>query len=157
MSNITCDNGFRAIFEEVNNDLDITMEYANPQDHEPHIERNNRTIKNQMRTGLHRTTYKTIPRVMIKHLGIASPEKLNLFPAKYGVSKYHSPETLVTGKVLDFEKHCQCKFGDYVQANEYTDPRNNMRTRCIDGMYLRPADNGTGHYLMDLQTGREVI
>ena len=32
-----------------------------------------------------------------------------------------------------------------------------MRTRCIDGIYLRPADNGTGHYLMDLQTGREVM
>ena len=94
---------------------------------------------------------------MIKHLVIASTEKFNLFPAKCGISEYCSPETLVTGKVLDFEKHCQCKFGDYVQANEYTDPRNDMRTRCIDGMYLCPADKGTGHYLMDLQTGREVI
>ena len=93
---------------------------------------------------------------MIKHLVIASTEKFNLFPAKYGVSEYYSPETLVTGKVIDFEKHCQCEYGDYVQANEYTDPRNDMRTRCIDGIYLRPSENGTGHYLMDLQTGREV-
>ena len=47
VSNITCDNGFRAIFEEVSENLDVTMEYANPQDHEPHIKRNNRTIKNE--------------------------------------------------------------------------------------------------------------
>ena len=59
--------------------------------------------------------------------------------------------------VFDFDEHCQFEFGDCAQANEHTDPRNNMRTRCIDGMCLRPADNGTGHYLMDLQTGREVI
>lgn len=95
--------------------------------------------------------------VMIKHLVIASTDKFNLFPAKYGISEYYSPETLVTRKILDFLKHCQCEFGDYVQAYEYTNPRNNMRTRCIDGMYLRPAGNGTGHYLMDLQTGRDVI
>ena len=155
VSNITCDNSFRAIFEEVSNSLDVTMEYTNPQDHKPHIKRNNRTIKNQVRTGLHRTTHKTILQVMIKHLVIASTEKFNLFPAKYGISEYYSPETLVTRKVLDFEKHCQCEFGDYVQANECTDPRNDMRTRCIDGMHLCPAENGTGHYSMDLQTGRD--
>ena len=94
---------------------------------------------------------------MIKHLVVASIDKFNLFTAKYGISEYHSPETLVTGKVFDFNKHCQFEFGDYTQANECTDPRNDVRTRCTEGKCLQPADNGTGQYVMDLQTGRDVV
>ena len=83
------------------------MDYTNPQDCEPHAERNDRTIKNQTRTGLHRTTYKCVPRVMIKHLVIGSTDKFNIFLAKNGISDYYSPETLVTGKGFDYDKHCQ--------------------------------------------------
>ena len=57
VSNVTCDNSFRAIFEDVSDNLDVTMEYANPQDHKPHIKRNNRIIKNQVRTDLHSPTH----------------------------------------------------------------------------------------------------
>ena len=93
---------------------------------------------------------------MIKHLVIGSTDKFNIFPAKNGISDYYSPETLVTGRVFDYNKHCQFEFGDYVQGNDYNDPRNDMRPRTIDGIYCRPTENGKGHYLMDLQTGREV-
>ena len=82
------------------------MDYTNPQDHKPHTERNNRTIKKQTRTGLHRTTYKCVPRVMIKHLVIGSTDKFNIFPAKNSISDYYSLETSVTERVFDYNKHC---------------------------------------------------
>ena len=64
---INCDNGFRAMMDDVKDDLNCTMDYTNTQDHEPHTERNNRAIKNQICVGLHRTAYKTILWVMIHH------------------------------------------------------------------------------------------
>jgi hypothetical protein len=46
---VNCDNGFRKMMDDVKDKLDCTMNYTNAQDHEPHAERNNRTIKNQIR------------------------------------------------------------------------------------------------------------
>ena len=76
---IHCDNGFGAMMDDVKDELGCEMNYTNAQDHEPRAERNNRTIKNQIRIGLHRSTYKTIPRVMIRQLAITSTEKFNNF------------------------------------------------------------------------------
>ena len=45
---INCDNGFRAMMDTVKDELNCKINYTNAQDHEPHAERNNRTIKNQI-------------------------------------------------------------------------------------------------------------
>ena len=108
------------------------MNYTNAQAHEPHAERNNRTIKNQIWVELHWTTYKIIPRVMIRHLTITSTDKFNKFPAKHGMSDHYSPETLVTGKTHDYKKECLCEFGEFVQSETYTEPQNDMRARSND-------------------------
>ena len=50
---IHCDNGFRAMMDNVKDELNCEMNYTNAQDHEPRAERNNRTIKNQIQVGLH--------------------------------------------------------------------------------------------------------
>jgi hypothetical protein len=154
---INCDNGFRSMMDAVTDKLECRMNYANAQDHEPRIERNNRTIKNQVRLGLHRAAYQAIPRTMIKELVIGSTEKFNFFVAKRGVSDHLSPETIVTGRTLDYKKHCRYEFGEYVQADTYTEPRNDMRERTLDAIYLRPNDNDQGgHILMDLTTGARI-
>ena len=41
VSNVTCDNSFRTMFEDASNNLDVMMECTNLQDHKSHIERNN--------------------------------------------------------------------------------------------------------------------
>ena len=117
---------FQAMLDEVKDKLDCKMNYTNAQDHEPQAERINRTFKNQVRVGLHPSTFKTIPKVMIRELVVGSTEKFNLFPAKGGISDHYSPETLVTGKTLNFEKHCQYKFDEYIQAPMYNEARNDM-------------------------------
>ena len=45
--------------DNVKNELNCTVVYTNTQDHEPHAEKNNRITENQIRVGLHQTTYKT--------------------------------------------------------------------------------------------------
>ncbi len=77
---------------KVNNDMDIEMNYANPQDHVPEAERNNRTIKERFRTMYHQLPYKAIPRIMIQYLAIVCTSQWNYFPAKGGVSRYYSPK-----------------------------------------------------------------
>ena len=46
---INCDTGFRAMMDDVKDDLNCTMNYTNAHDHESYSERNNQTIKNQIR------------------------------------------------------------------------------------------------------------
>jgi hypothetical protein len=55
---------------------------------------------------------------------MVSTHQLNLFPAKGGVSAYLSPYTIMTGRNLNYDKHCQVPFGAYVQANQENDPTN---------------------------------
>ena len=106
-----CDNEFKGIMDKVADDLDISMNYSNAQDHVPAAKKNNRTIKEHFRVGLHRTGYDNIPKAMIISLAEYGTHKLNMFPARHGVSNYYSPLALVTGEVLDYNKHCQHEFG----------------------------------------------
>ena len=57
---IECDGEYEPLMEKVQDDLDIEMNYANPGDHVPQAERNNRTIKECIRTALQRISYRTI-------------------------------------------------------------------------------------------------
>ena len=154
---IECDEEYRPLFEKIEDELGIEMNYANPQDHVPQAERNNRTIKECVRTGIQRTPYATIPKVMIQALVETSASKLNMFPAKHGMSQYYSPEAIVTQRGLDYDKHCKCIFGEYVIATHQNNPTNVMRERGIDAIYLRPNDNRQGgHIVMNLNTGQVI-
>jgi hypothetical protein len=60
----------------------------------------------------------------------------------------------MTGRNLDYSKHCQVPFGAYVQANQENKPTNTQAPRTIDAIYLRPMTNKQGgHELMILRTG----
>ena len=64
---------------------------------------------------------------------------------------------LVAQKVLDYEKHCQHEFGEYLQAMHENDPTNAMTERSIDGIYLHPNTNQQGgHVIMNMNTGKII-
>ena len=150
---INCDDGFQSIMDEAIDGMDHCMNCANAQDHEPRIERNNRTIKNQVRLGLHRTGHEATPRLVIKELVINATNKHDFFIAKKGTSDVHGPETIVTGRQLDCKKHCPHEFGECVQADTHEEPRNDMTERTLDAICLCPNDNDQGgHALVDLES-----
>jgi hypothetical protein len=69
ITTIECDCEYQALMDKVKDNLNVTMNYTNPQDHQPQAERNNRTIKECFCVALHRTGYKAIPKTMIEDLG----------------------------------------------------------------------------------------
>ena len=154
---IICDGEFRTLMDDVSDTMDIEMNYTSRGEHVPEAERNNRTIGERIRTAYHNLPYKTIPKIMLKYLSMVSTHQLNLFPAKGGVSAYLSPHVIITGRNLDFDKHCQVPFGSYVQVNQENDPTNTQAPRTIDAIYLRPMKNRQGgHEVMNLMTGQVI-
>jgi hypothetical protein len=145
------------MMDKVSDELDITMNYTNAQDHVPQAERNNRTIKERIRAALHHLPYKKLPKTMVKYLAMVQTMLLNLFPVKGGVSKYFSPRAIITNETLDYEKHCKIPFGSYVQATHETKATNSNLPRTLDAIYLRPHDTiQGGHELFDLTSGRVI-
>jgi hypothetical protein len=76
------------------NNFGVEMNYANPQEHVPEAERNNRTIKECICATYHHIPFKRLLLLMIKVLVADSAQKLNFFPAKDGISKYYSPHMI---------------------------------------------------------------
>jgi hypothetical protein len=54
----------------------------------------------------------------------------------------------VTGKTLDYKKDYLCKFGEYIQAETYNEPQNDMRARSYDTIYLKPNNNAQGGHIV---------
>ena len=95
-----------------------------------------------------------MPRVMIQYLSMECTSKLNMFPAKGGISPYYSPRVLLNQQTLDYKKECQVSFGAYVQAQTKPTYTNSNAPCTLDAIYLRPAQNMQGgHELMDLNSG----
>ena len=113
---IHCDGEYKSIIAPVKDQLQAEMNFANPGDHVPEAERNNRTIKERLRATFHRLPYKAMPRVMIRYLAMDNTAKLNMFPAKGGISPYYSPSILLGQRTLDYNKECTVPFGTYYQT-----------------------------------------
>jgi hypothetical protein len=59
---INCDGEFQTLMNEVNDTLEIEMEYTSNGEHVPEAKRNNHTIGERIRTTYHDLTYKAIPK-----------------------------------------------------------------------------------------------
>ena len=105
----------------------------------------------------HSVPFKAWPKAMLDEAYQLAVDQLNFFPAKGGVSPYYSPNTIITGKVLDYKKHLKHAFGTYVQAFTENDPSNTHHPRTYDAIYMRPSDNRQGgHRVLDLRTGKVI-
>ena len=133
------------------------MNYTARDDHVPEAGRNNRVIAERIRATYHKLPYKTMPKIMWRYLAMVVTQQLNYFPVKGGISDYYSPHMILQKKTLDYNKHCQVEFGEYVQACNEPNPTNSQAPRTIDAIYLRPMNNlQGGHELMDLNSGRLI-
>ena len=67
ITEIHCDGQYRGMMDKVKNDLDVKMKFANTQrsDHVPEADRNNQTIKEQIRAAYQHLPYEAIPQIMI--------------------------------------------------------------------------------------------
>jgi hypothetical protein len=82
---------------------------------------------------------------------------INTFPPSRRVSKTFSPRTLMTGTALDFNKHCQIRFGAYGEVHEDHDIKNTMTEQMQPNICLGPTTNFEGSYkFMSLKTGKRT-
>ena len=154
---IRADNEFHAVLNRVQELFRVHINYANPQEHVPEAERNNRVLKERIRAAYHRLPYQQLTRVMTKILVMESAKKLNFFPAKHGISPYYSPRMILHAKTLDFKKHCRYAFGSYVQGHDEPGITNTNLARTSDCIYLRYNDaHQGGHELLHLPTNRMI-
>jgi hypothetical protein len=154
---IHCDQEFRHMMDKISDELGVEMNYTTTDEHVPEAERNNRTIKERVRSTYHNLPFKRFPKLMTKSLVENATELLNIFPAKGGISTYFSPYTIITRKAVDHNKELAIPFGSYVQASNEPNPSNTNAPRTLDCIYLGPVRNKQGgHKLMDINSGRSI-
>ena len=108
---IYCDLEFKAVFDDVKDELNVHMNYASAGEHEPTAERNNQHIKAGVRTQYHRMPFKAIPKVMTVALGERTVTTSNYYPAKGGLSAYYSPYMIIHRQSVNYEKEFVAEMG----------------------------------------------
>ena len=110
VNKVSADPEFEIIRDELEEN-DIALETAAAQVHVPEIERCIRVIKERYRAQFNRLPYRAINKPMVIFLSQECARWLNMFPPKGRVSSYHSPQAIVNGKIIDYNKHCKFEFG----------------------------------------------
>jgi hypothetical protein len=140
----------RKSIHELGGQLNITSN----DEHVGDVERYIGTVKERTRASFHSTPFKKLPIIMIQHLVGGSVFWLNAFPSDGGITGM-SPRAIMTGKMLDYMKHCRLMFGAYAQVHE--EHNNSMEARTTGAIALQPTGNDQGgYYFMSLTTGRQL-
>lgn len=124
-------------------------------EHVSEVKRHIWTLKEWRRAVFNTLSFRKMTNRMILELVYCMKFWLHPFPARDGVSASISPRGLVTGVVIDANKHCVIPFGEFVQTHDQN--KNTMASRKIDTIALRPTGNAQGgYYFYFLQTGRPI-
>ena len=90
---IHADNEFRYVMQQLieSDEWDLDINFSNPGEHVPDIERGNRTLEERFRVQYYRLPFEALPTVMIRYLPLQITKNRSMFPKKEGISKYYSP------------------------------------------------------------------
>jgi hypothetical protein len=113
-----------------------------------------RTIKECSRALMSDLPCMPLPCQVVIHLVYFAVIWLNSLPATARVSDKYSPQEIVLGRKLNFEKHCKTTFGSYVEAHDDLTITNTMHPQTFPGIFLGPTGNSQGtHKVFDINTG----
>jgi hypothetical protein len=80
---IYCDNEFKPLMTQMaDQEPSIQLNYSNPNEHVPDIERSIRVIKERIRSTYHRLLYDRLPKIMVKILVSESAKKTKFLSCK---------------------------------------------------------------------------
>ena len=92
------------------------------------------------------------------HILLNVVKMFNYFPTKVGISNTHIPETIMSGKTLEYRKHLCLQLGKYCQVHEEDFPRNIHDTRNRGAICLGPSSNLQGGFkILDLNSPKKVV
>jgi hypothetical protein len=131
----------------------VLLNETSADEHVGEIERFIRTIKERVRATYNSLPFEKAPGKLVTEMINAAVYWWNSFPGNSGVSECLSPGEIVLRRGLDYHRHCQLEFGEYVQTHEATD--NSMAPRTVGALALRPSGNAQGgHLFYSLATGK---
>ena len=138
-------------------ELQIKLNTTAAKEHVGTAERAIRTVKERSRAVRHTLPFKRLPLIMLIEMVYFCVLWLNAFPAKRGVSDAISPQEIMSGHKLDYNKHCKLPFGAYMQAHEEPTPSNSQQARTVGAICLGPTENIQGSYkFLNLHTGWKI-
>ena len=133
------------------------MNLAAPNEHVPEVERNIRVVKDRIRCTLTGMPYKRVPKNFKRELVLSCTAMLNTVPREAGASNTLSPMELLTGRTLDFNKHCKLAPGVYCLVHEENIPTNTMEERASGAIAIGPTTDMQGSYrFLSLKTGHII-
>jgi hypothetical protein len=131
----------------------ITLNTTAASEHVPEIKRHIRVIKSMWST----LPFIKVPKRIIVELINFVVLWFNAFPPARGISQTYSPRTIMTGTILDYNKHCRLLFGAYVETHEENKHSNTLKERTRAAICFRPTANFQGSYkFLCLRTGRRI-
>ena len=132
--------------------MGITLNTCSNDEHVGEIECLLQIIKERICGTYNTISFKKFPgRVIVELVAFCIFWLKSLYPSR-SIADGLSPQTIITGLTIDYNKHVKHEFGKYVQTHEETD--NCMQTRTIGAISLRPTGNVQGrHFYLSLHTG----
>ena len=151
---LLADNQFASLSTDLAT-LGVATNIVSRDEHVPDIERYIRTIKDRVRSQYSVLPFNHIPPLLLTELVYAQVFWRNMFVAPDGISTTMSPSEIILNRKIDYNKHCQLEFGDYVQTHEEHD--NSLAPRTVGAIATRPTGNiQGGYYFIRLDTGRRI-
>jgi hypothetical protein len=130
-----------------------TLNETSADEHVGEIERFIRTMKERIRATYNSLPFERLPTRLVTEMVNSAVFWWNSFPGNSAISDCLSPSEIVLRQGLDYQKHCQLEFGEYIQTHEATD--NSMAPRTVGALALRPSGNAQGgHLFYSLSTGK---
>lgn len=156
MRTIYKDNQFTCIQDDLQDKAGIVLIPTASDEHEPYIERNNRTVKERLRCAFSSIPFEHLPQRMIIEMVYAAVFWLNSICPNDGVSTTLSPREIMTGLSLNDAKHMRFQYGEYSMAHK-DETDSTMKVRATYSIYLRPSGNmNGGFYVYSLITGQRL-
>ena len=140
------DGEFKPMRDALEEEAQVELNTAAKNEHVPDVEANIRVIKERVRSSIHGMPYDALPANFKRELVLVCVSMLNTMPRKAGVSEAFSPRELVTGKTLDYKKHCLTHPGQYCLVHEDDMQTNTMEPRASRAIAIGPTNNLQGSY-----------
>jgi hypothetical protein len=98
-------------------EMGVTLNRCSREEHVPVAERRIRTLNERYRCICNTLPFKKLPGMLVVQMVSKCNFWLNIFPPKDGISRNIIPREFITGVKIDYNKHIQAEFGEYVQVH----------------------------------------
>ena len=125
-------------------EIGIQLNIVSIHDHVPESEHQIRTLKERTQAIYGTLPFRKILHLLIIEMLYAAKYWLNMFPCIGRISQTMSLRTPLMGLTMNYNRHCQLEFREYIQTHE--EHENSLNPCTIRALALCPTGNVQGGY-----------